>query len=179
MVGVAEALIQCFHAVDLYIRGYNKAVDHIILRQAARAVKRLIEQPAGRRGRVIGIAPAGGQIGFQQAGRPFGRFLERIARLRSREALVEIAARNDIVALFIFLLKDLQEQLCLRSLALAVVIGLQMQVDDDQLLLDAVLGLALDGKTRNEQATLEVRNAQRPLKGRWQAVTRGAVIVLE
>ena len=60
------------------------------------------------------------------------------------EHLIEVPARDDVVALLVLGLDELAQLLCLSDLALAVVIGFEMQVDEHKLLVAALDGQVTD-----------------------------------
>ena len=84
------------------------------------------------------------------------------------EYLIEVAAGDDIVALFVLGLNKLTQLLCLRDLALAVVISLQVEIYDNEL-------AARSGyrQIAHEQAALEIRGADRPIERTGQRYALG------
>ena len=94
---------------------------------------------------------------------------------RAGEDLVEIAAGDHIVALLVFALDKIAQLLGLGDLALAVVIGLEMEVHKAELLVGP-----LDRQPARQQAALEVDRAHRPRKraGQRDALGTRDVIAL-
>ena len=131
-----------------------------MLRGIALGVIGLVVEAAGRCGRVVGKAPAVGQHAVvERAGRPEVVVLDRVLVQPAGERLVEVAAGDDVVALGIFLLEERLERGGLRGLALAVVIRLQMEVDEHELHVRA-----FEINIYRHQAALEVGNRYRPLE---------------
>ena len=81
-------------------------------------------------------------------------------RQAAGKELVKIAAGNHIVAVQVFLLQQIHQLSGLSDFTLAVVIGLQVQVHQDQLFL-----AAFDGQAADQQTALEVGRAHRPCEG--------------
>ena len=161
VVGEDEALIKGVHGEKLHIGGDDKSVNEIVLRGFVIRVIGLIVQAAGRHGVVIYEAPALGQkLLLQNAGNPQGGILHRIFFKGAGEGLIEVAAGDYIVALFVFRLQKFTKHFCLGGLALAVVVGFEVQVHYNE------LGVgSLNVTVADKQAALEVRHTNRPAKG--------------
>ena len=131
-----------------------------MLRGVALGIIGLVVEAAGRRGRVVGKVPAIGQHAVVEcAGRPEIGVLDRVLVQPAGERLVEVAAGDDVVALGVFLLEERFERGGLRGLAFAVVIRLQVEVDEHEL---SVRALEVD--IHRHQAALEVGHRYRPLE---------------
>ena len=144
MIGEGKALIDGLNGGDLQIRRDQEAVDHVILRVfGIRRVVGLVQQAAGRNGSVEGKAPIADVRRVQNAGDP-GFHVDRIGVQRAGEGLIPVAARDNVVALGVFLVQQAKKLLGLSLLPLAVVIGLQMEVDQNELPF-----AALDGDGRS------------------------------
>ena len=95
----------------------------------------LVQQAAGRHGQVICQRPAfGGSVLREDARLPVFGVGVRVNVKAAGENLIEVPARDDVVALLILGLDELAQLLCLGDLALAVVIGFEMQIDEHKLL---------------------------------------------
>lgn len=135
MVGISEAFVEGVYRNKLNIRGENEAVYDIVLGVlGVRRVIRLVEKAAARRFEIVRKRPAlrhdilAYRARFPQILVRVGVFLKPIG-----ENLIEVAAGYNIVALFVLGLNKLTQLLCLRDLALAVVISLQMEIYDNKL----------------------------------------------
>ena len=164
MVGIGKAQVQGLHHFQLHVGADDEAVDHIVLgvRGVCRIV-RLVQQPAAGYPVVTDEEPAGlvGQLavlqhpGLPQLGQDDGVVLQAPG-----EELVEVAAGDHVIALLILGFDEVSELPGLGDLALAAVIGLQVQVHQHQLLL-----APLDGQVAHQQAALQIHDPQRPVEG--------------
>ena len=134
-------------------------------------IVRLIEQAAGRGGGVVGQRPARGEkLRVQNARLPVLFVGVRIDRQAAGKDLIEVAARNDVIALRVFVLNESAQLLCLGDLALAGVVCFQMEVYQHKLLV-----AALDREIACEQAALEICDPHRPGEGAGEGDTVGLV----
>ena len=139
-----------------------------------RRVIGLVEEPAARRFEIVRKRPAlRHDILAYSARLPqilvrVGVFVKPVG-----EYLIEVTAGDDIVALFVFRLNKLTQLLCLRDLALAVVISLQVEIYDDKL-------AARSGyrQIAHEQAALEICGADRPIERTGQRYALGRVDIV-
>ena len=121
----------------------------------------LVQQAAGGGAGVIGEVPAlGKKAVVQNTGGPERGIEDRIGLETAGEGLVEIAAGDDIVALLIFALNELAQLIGLGDFALPAVVGLEVEIDEYELLVRP-----LDRQIAHQQAALEIRDAQRPGEG--------------
>ena len=161
VVGVYEALVECVDGKKLHIRGEDKSVDDIVLGIICiGGIIRLVEQTAARSFKVVCKRPAlGHDVVGNNARLPV--FLVRVGEgvKSAGEDLVKVAAGNDIVALLVFALDKLTKLLGLGDLALAVVVCLEVEVNDDKPLIRAG-----DGQVAHQQASLEVCGADGPIE---------------
>ena len=77
--------------------------------------------------------------------------------INPRKRLVKVAARDHIITFFVLCLKQFRELLCLRDLSRAVIVGLQVQINEHQFLFTA-----RDRHSAHEQTAFEICDAERP-----------------
>ena len=131
----------------------------------------LVEQTAAWRIEVVGERPAvGQQVLVEHSRRPQLRIDYRVNVKASGEDLIEVPARDDVVALFVLARYEVAQLICLGYLALAVVVGLKVEIHEHELLVAAVYR-----QIAYEQAALEVCRADRPLERTRQGNALGAV----
>ena len=159
VVGTGKAEVQSLNTAEIQVVRDNEAVNTVILRvdRICRIVG-LVQQPAARNVQVVDIAEALRQSRtVQQTGTPELGMGVGIPVQTAREALVKVASGNHVVALPVLFFQKSYELTGLFELSLSFVIGLEMEIDKDQLLLAPQNGVAGD-----EQTAFEIGRGERP-----------------
>ena len=134
MVRGHEVQILDDEGIRTHIAGEDKSVDAVIL-EGIRIGSRIgtVQGSAAGGTAVHEQYEVGEIIPIDDAGLPHAFLYREFVGIYVGEGLVKIAAGDDIVPGCRFLLQNGAEHFCLGDLALTVVIGLQMEVDEDEL----------------------------------------------
>ena len=135
VVGINEVLIQGFNAVEAYVGREDHTVNHIILGIGGiGGMIGLVEQPAGRHGRIESKSkPLREAVFLQQTGRPEILMLIGVDLFCPGAVLVEVTCSKAIVPLLILIPDKVQKLLHLGKLAFTVIIRFQMKIDEHKL----------------------------------------------